>query len=243
MRYLINRPVIGLAPMHQVTNSFFRLECKKAGADLVYTEMVAAEAVIRNVPKAFEMMSFEEVERPIAIQIFGSNADSMARAAKIIEKELTPDMIDINLGCPVQKAEKQGFGSCQLKDPQAVAKIIKAIKSSVKLPISVKMRLVSKIAEDTVSFVRILEKAGVSLVAIHGRTPTQKYGGHADWELMHKVKKHFPNLIILGNGDIETTQDFKDKLGNLDGVLIGRAAKRDPEIFSKIKSSQFLQQK
>jgi len=223
--------------MHQVTTSDFRLTCKYAGADVVYTEMVAAEAIIRHVPKSFEMMTFHKDERPIVVQIFGNNPKTMARAAKIIENEIEPDGIDINLGCPVQKAAKQGFGSCQLKDADGVGKILREIKKKVRIPVSVKMRLVSKIPIETIDFIKVLENNGVDLVAIHGRTPTQKYSGHADWELMHKVKKEFPNLLILGNGDIESAQNLKDKLGNLDGALIGRAAKRDPEIFCDLKSS------
>lgn len=231
----LKKPIIGLAPMHQVTNSKMRQQCKSAGADVVYTEMVAAEAVIRHISKAFEMMSFDKSERPIVAQIFGNNPKSMADAAKIIEREIMPDGIDINLGCPVQKAAKQGFGSCQLKNPNEVREIILAIKKATKLPISAKMRLVNKLEKDTVEFIKTLEAAGIDAVAIHGRTPTQKYRGHADWELIHKIKKHFPNLLILGNGDIETKQDLRDKLGNLDGVLIGRAAKRDPKVFTLLK--------
>ena len=230
------KPIIALAPMHQVTNSRFRLKCRKAGADVVYTEMVAAEAIIRHIPKTYEMMSFKQAERPIVVQIFGSNPKTMAKAAEIVEKEIKPNGIDINLGCPVQKAAKQGFGSCQLNSPKQVEKIIFAVKRATKLPVSVKMRLVSKVESDTVKFAKMLENSGVDAIAIHGRTPTQKYGGHADWELIHKIKKHFPNLIILGNGDIESLQDLKDKLGNLDGVLVGRAAKRNPQIFSSLRS-------
>ena len=143
------RPIIGLAPMHQTTRSEFRLKCKKAGADVVYSEMVAAEAIIRRVPQAFEMMKFKEGERPILIQIFGANPKSMAQAAKIIETEFRPDGIDINFGCPVQKAAKQGFGSVQLAAPEAAAKIVRAVADATSLPVSVKMRLVNKNVADT----------------------------------------------------------------------------------------------
>lgn len=229
------KPIIGLAPMHSVTDSSFRLKCKKTGADIVYSEMIAAEAIIRRVPQALEMMKFSETERPILIQIFGSNLVSMTEASKIIEKEIRPDGIDINFGCPVQKAAKQGFGAIQLNDGEKAAQIVRTIASAIKLPVSVKMRLVSKVPQDTVDFIREIKNAGVAAVAIHARTQTQKYHGHADWELLHKIKKEFPELIILGSGDIETPQDLKDKLGNLDGALIGRAAKRNPQIFLKLK--------
>lgn len=226
--------------MFGYSDKTLRLKARSAGADVVYTEMVAAEAIIRDVKKAWEMCEFDEKERPVVIQIFGNNSASIAKAVKIIDKKFHPDGIDINFGCPVQKASKQGFGSVLLNDPAQSAKIIKAAVSATKIPISIKMRLLSKVVSNTVNFISIVEKVGVKLVCIHARTQTQKYGGHADWELLHKIKAHFPDLIILGNGDIESLQDLKDKLGNLDGVLVGRAAKRNYGIFrelSKIKRS------
>jgi len=220
--------------MHGFTNSEFRLKCRKAGADVVYSEMIASEAIVRRVPKAFEMMVFKEKERPVIIQIFGTSPEVMAQAAKIIEKEFKPDGIDINFGCPVQKAAKQQFGSYQLRDPRGAAAIVRAVAKKIKLPVSVKMRLPSKIEGEIVEFVKLMFKSGAKLISIHARTATQKYGGHADWELLHRVKKHFPDKMILGSGDICSLQDLEDKLGNLDGALIGRAAKRNPEIFSEL---------
>ena len=227
----ISKPIVGLAPMHGYTFSSFRLKCRQAGADVVYSEMVASEAIVRHVPKAFEMLRFEEGERPVVLQIFGSNPKTMAQAAKIVEKEFKPDGIDINFGCPVQKAAKQGFGSFQLKDPDRAAEIVAAVSGATKLPVSVKMRLPSWKIEETIDFIEKIKKAGAKLVTIHGRTMTQKYRGHADWNMLHKIKKHFPDFIILGSGDIDSLQTLKDSLGNLDGALVGRAAKRDPEIF------------
>lgn len=232
------KPIIGLAPMHGYTFSSFRKECRAAGADVVYSEMVASEAIIRRVPKALEMLRFDEDERPVVLQIFGSNKASMISAAKIIEKEFKPDGIDINFGCPVQKAAKQGFGSFQLKDPKAASEIAGAVAGAVSTPVSVKMRLVSRKLEDNVKFIKNLEANGVRLITIHGRTMTQKYGGHADWNFLHKIKAHSPNLPILGSGDIDSLQSLRDSLGNMDGALVGRAAKRDPNTFkelSKIK--------
>ena len=227
-------PIIGLAPMHGFTDSDFRLKCRKAGADVVYSEMVAAEAIIRHVPKAFEMMKFRKAESPYVVQIFGAKKDSMAKAAKIVEEEIGPDGIDINFGCPVQKAAKQEFGSYQLGYPQKAGAIVRAVSKATKLPVSVKMRLPSKAERGIVEFVKLMFESGARLVTIHARTATQKYGGHADWELLHKVKKHFPENLILGSGDIDSLQNLKDKLGNLDGALIGRAAKRSPEIFKEL---------
>jgi tRNA-dihydrouridine synthase B len=133
----IKKPIIALAPMHGFTNSELRRKCRQAGADAVYSEMIAAEAIIRRIPKAFEMMTFEEGERPIVIQIFGANPASMAQAAEIIEKEIKPDGIDINFGCPVQKAAKQEFGSYQLRRPQKAAEIVRAVANATSLPVSV----------------------------------------------------------------------------------------------------------
>lgn len=232
----VSRPIIGLAPMHDVTDTNFRQVCKVAGADVVYTEMVAAEAVVRRIAKAFEMMSFDEMERPVVVQIFGSNPETMLEAAQIIENELHPDGIDINFGCPVQKAAKQGFGSVQLGDIISSAKIIKAVSSNVSLPVSFKMRAVSKNTEQSVDFAGAMFAAGAVMCAIHGRTPSQKYGGQADWNHAYDIKKAFPEKVVLGNGDIDSKESFKAKLQNLDGVLIGRAAKRNPMIFEEITS-------
>lgn len=231
----IKKPIIGLAPMFGYSNPDLRLKSRQAGADVVFTEMVAAEAIIRDVDKAWEMLWFDEKERPVVVQIFGNNPVTIAKAIKMIDKKISPDGIDINFGCPVQKASKQGFGSILLNNPELSLRIVKSAVQATNIPISVKMRLPSKIVKDIVYFVQTVKDAGARLVTIHARTQTQKYGGHADWELLHKVKKSFPDLMILGNGDIETTQDIKDKLGNLDGVLVGRAAKRDFKIFSELK--------
>lgn len=250
MSYLnLPKPIIGLAPMHGFTNSEFRLRCKKAGADLVYTEMVAAEGIIRRVPHCLEQMRFSDQERPIIIQIFGSNPKSMAEAAKIIETEFKPDGLDINFGCPVQKAAKQGFGAVLLRDSKKAIAIIKAVKKVLKkTPLSIKIRLNDNI-DDTINFIAKAQKAcpqrqqaglrggraGIEMIAIHGRTLTQKYRGEANYDALHEIKSHFPDLVILGSGDIRTRDDIKNKLGNLDGVLVGRAAKIRPEIFKELK--------
>lgn len=235
----IKKPIVGLAPMHQVTNSAFRLKCRKAGADVVYSEMIASDAIIRNIPKAIEMASFEENERPIVIQIFGDDPLVMSQAAKKLEDEFNPDGIDINFGCPVQKAAKQGFGTCQLFEPKKAALIVKEIKKSLKTTaLSAKIRFATKEVGDTIEFIKAIEKAGIDLVAIHGRTATQKYHGQADWKKMHEIKEQFPDLTILGNGDIDSLENLKSRIGNLDGVLIGRAAKRNPQIFKELKSSK-----
>jgi len=200
--------------------------------------MVAAEGIIRRVPAVLEQLKFDEAERPIIIQIFGSNPISMALAAQIIETEYSPDGIDINFGCPVQKAAKQGFGAVLLRDTNKAIEIIKAVKLALAYtPLSIKIRLNDNIG-DTIDFINRAEKAGVSMVAIHGRTLTQKYRGQADYEKIHEIRKHFPDLVILGSGDIRSKDDLNNKLGNLDGVLVGRAAKICPEIFKELKTPQ-----
>ncbi|MEI6040285.1 MAG: tRNA-dihydrouridine synthase family protein [Candidatus Berkelbacteria bacterium] len=236
MSYLdLAKPIIALAPMHGFTNSEFRLKCRKFGADLVYSEMVAAEGIIRRVPAVLEQLEFVKAERPVILQIFGSNPESMATAAQIIENEYSPDGIDINFGCPVQKAAKQGFGAVLLRDPKKAIQIIKAVKKVLKTtPLSVKIRLNDDV-EETISFIKQAQKAGVQMVAIHGRTLTQKYRGIADYDKLHLIKSHFTDLIILGSGDIKTRSDIETKLGNLDGVLVGRAAKIRPEVFQELK--------
>jgi tRNA-dihydrouridine synthase B len=231
------KPIVGLAPMHGFTDSAFRLKCRQLGADVVYSEMVAAEAIIRRVPKAFEMMRFEPAERPVVIQIFGSNPVSMAKAAAIVEKEFAPDGIDVNFGCPVQKAAKQNFGAIQLSNPDGAAEIVKAMSTALKnTPLSAKMRLPNDNLDDLMNFVKAIHAAGIKLIAVHGRTATQKYRGQSDWQPIYEIKKNFPDLCVLGNGDIKTKNDLDSKLGNLDGALIGRAAKIRPEIFREFKS-------
>jgi len=232
----VKKPIVGLAPMHQVSRSDLRQEAREAGADVVFSEMIASEAIIRKIPQALSMMKFSELERPIIIQIFGNNPAVMAKAAQFVEKEFAPDGIDINFGCPVQKAAKQGFGSCQLLDPIAASKIIRAIKNKINIPLSCKIRIPQKDVKRTVEFVNKMQQAGVEMVSIHGRLPAQKYRGQADWTHAYEVKKQFPKLIILGSGDIKSIEDFEAKIGNLDGVLIGRWAKNHPKIFSEIKA-------
>lgn len=231
----IKKPIVGLAPMHGFTKSDFRKLCLQNGADVVYTEMVAAEAIIRNVPQAFKMIEFSPAERPVVVQIFGSNQESMARAAEIIEEKFAPDGIDVNFGCPVQKASKQGFGAVQLSDAKKAAEILKAMKKKLKhTPLSVKIRLVDTNIENTLNFVQKITPF-IKVLAVHGRTATQKYKGEADWAQIYKIKEKFPELIVLGNGDIKTLDDLKEKIGNLDGALIGRAAKINPMVFQELR--------
>jgi tRNA-dihydrouridine synthase len=237
MSYLnLPKPIIALAPMHGFTKSEFRLKCRGLGADLVYSEMVAAEGIIRRVAPVMAQLEFIQEERPVILQIFGSNPVSMAQAAQIIETEYMPDGVDINFGCPVQKAAKQGFGAVLLRDSKKAVEIIKAVKKVLKTtPLSIKIRLNDNI-DETIDFIKDAQLAGVDMVAIHGRTLTQKYRGESNYDKLHEIKSHFPDLLILGSGDIRTKNDVDLKLGNLDGLLIGRAAKIRPEVFQELKN-------
>jgi len=227
-------PIVGLAPMHGFTKSDFRALCRANGADVTYTEMVASEAIIRSIDDAFQKINFTLAERPIIVQIFGANPESMAQAAQIIEEKFNPDGIDINFGCPVQKAAKQGFGAVQLSNKENAVKILKAMSEILtKTPISAKIRLVDQDIDNTLDFIRSIEPY-IKVLAVHGRTATQKYRGEADWTQIWQIKKAFPDLLVLGNGDIRTLEDLKYKIGNLDGALIGRAAKINPQVFQEL---------
>ena len=234
----IEKPIIGLSPMLGYSNSSLRQKSIEYGADVVYTEMIPVEAIIRRIPKSFEMMKFSKHERPIVVQIFSSNPSSTAKAVKLIEKEIKPDGIDLNFGCPVQKASKQGFGSILLSDPKKSEQIIKSAIGSSSIPITIKMRLPSTDLKENISFIRMIENTGIELICIHARTATQKYKGSADWKMLHNIKSEFSDLIILGNGDIKSGHDLIEKIGNLDGALIGRQAKINPKIFLELKESK-----
>lgn len=230
-------PVL-LAPMEDVTTPPFRLLCKNYGADLLYTEFVSSDALIRSVNKTIRKMSFSEEERPIAIQIYGREVDAMVGAAQIAAQG-NPDIIDINFGCPVKKVAGKGAGSGMLKNIPQMLKICEAVVKSTNIPVTVKTRLgwdddtkiISDIAEQ-------LQDTGIQALTIHGRTRCQMYKGEADWTLIGEVKNnpriHIP---IIGNGDIKTPQQAKaafDKYG-VDAIMIGRGVIGKPWIFRDVK--------
>ena len=231
-----------LAPMEDVTDPSFRYICKQYGVDMVYTEFVASEALIRDVKKTFKKLEIAEYERPVGIQLYGHNIDAMAESAKIAT-EAKPDLIDINYGCPVKKIANRGAGAGMLRDIPKMIKMTKAIVNATHLPVTVKTRLgwddegiiIEELAEQ-------LQDTGIKALTIHGRTRSQMYKGNANWEYIAKVKNnpriHIP---IIGNGDINSPQKAKeafDKYG-VDGVMIGRATYGRPYIFKEIK--HFLQ--
>lgn len=227
--------------MEDVTDSPFRSICKGFGADVLVTEFVAAEGLIRDVWKSRMKMQFGPEERPIGIQIFGSNIESMMKAAEAAQ-EAAPDFIDLNFGCPVRKIVMKGGGAALLQDIPKMIAMTAAVVRSTTLPVTAKTRLGwDEKHLEIVDVAERLQDAGIQALSIHGRTRTQLYGGKADWTLIGEVKNN-PRMKIpvFGNGDIDSgpvARDMKDRYG-VDGILIGRAAVGNPWIFREVK--QFL---
>ena len=231
------RPVL-LAPMEDVTDIAFRLMCKRFGADMVYTEFVSADALIRNVSKTQQKLNVSDEERPVAIQIYGKEVGPMVEAAQICE-EAHPDVLDINFGCPVKKVAGKGAGAGMLRNIPLMLEITREVVKAVKLPVTVKTRL----GWDTdhriiVELAEQLQDCGIAALSIHGRTRAQMYTGEADWTLIRTVKQN-PRMTIpiIGNGDVVTAEDCRrrfDETG-VDGVMIGRGSIGRPWIFREVK--------
>ena len=224
--------------MEDVTDSSFRVICKEFGADVLVTEFISSEGLIREVQKSRIKMYFEEKERPVGIQIFGSSVDSMKDAARIAENA-GPDFIDLNFGCPVRKIVMKGGGAALLQDVPKMTEMTRAVVHSTKLPVTVKTRLGwDEKTKFIVAIAERLQDEGIAAISIHGRTRAQLYGGKADWTLIGEVKNN-PRMKIpvFGNGDItggETALRMKNRYG-VDGILIGRSATGNPWIFREIK--------
>ncbi|MGB6035973.1 MAG: tRNA dihydrouridine synthase DusB [Cryomorphaceae bacterium] len=227
-----------LAPMEDVSDPPFRALCKKHGADLMYTEFISSEGLIRDAAKSVQKLDIYEYERPIGIQIFGSDLEPMMESARIVE-QTNPDILDINFGCPVKKVACKGAGAGILQDIPKMVKLTEAVVKSTSLPVTVKTRL--GWTEDTKYIVDVAERlqdVGIQAISIHGRTRQQMYKGEADWSLIAETKNN-PRLHIpvFGNGDINTPQkalEYKNRYG-VDGVMIGRASIGYPWIFREIK--------
>ncbi len=227
-----------LAPMEDVTDPPFRYVCKMFGADLMYTEFISSEGLIRDADKSVEKLDFEDAERPIGIQIFGHNIDAMTAAARYAEKA-HPDLIDINFGCPVKKVVAKGAGSGILNDIPKMVKMTAAVVKAVNLPVTVKTRLgYDEEHKEIVDIAERLQDTGIQALSIHGRTRTTRYSTPADWSLIGEVKNnprmHIP---VFGNGDVNdpvSAKYFKDTYG-VDGLMIGRAVYGNPWIFRDIK--------
>ncbi|MCE3282210.1 MAG: NifR3 family TIM-barrel protein [Chitinophagaceae bacterium] len=227
-----------LAPMEDVSDPPFRAVCKDNGADLMYTEFISSEGLIRDAIKSRHKLDIFDYERPVGIQIFGGDEEALALSAKIVEA-VNPDLLDINFGCPVKKVALKGAGAGVLKDVDLMVRLTEAVVKSTSLPVTVKTRLgwdesslnIEEVAER-------LQDVGIKALAIHGRTRAQMYKGEADWSLIAKVKNN-PRIRIpiFGNGDIDSPQKaklYKERYG-VDGIMIGRAAIGYPWIFNEIK--------
>lgn len=227
-----------LAPMEDVSDPPFRAVCKKNGADMMYTEFISSEALIRDADKSVQKLDIYDQERPIGIQIFGAEEEPMRQAAEIVE-DAKPELLDINYGCPVKKVACKGAGAGILQDIPKMVRLTKAIVDQVDIPVTVKTRLGWD--EDSKYIVEVAERlqdVGIQAISIHGRTRSQMYKGEADWTLIGAVKDN-PRMKIpvFGNGDIDSgpkALEYKNKYG-VDGVMIGRAAIGYPWIFNEIK--------
>ena len=220
-----------MAPMAGISNSAYRTIIKQMGAGLVYAEMVSDKAISYGNEKTIGMLYMKDEERPIVQQIFGSDKVSFVEAAKFIEKNMKPDIIDINMGCPVPKvALKNQAGSALLKSPEKVYEIVKAVKEAVNIPVTVKIRSGWDFnSVNAVEIAKTCEKAGASAIAVHPRTRSQQYSGNADWNIIKEVKKAV-KIPVIGNGDIKTCFDAKKMLDETgcDAVMIGRGLLGNP---------------
>ena len=227
-----------LAPMEDVSDPPFRAVCKNNGADLMYTEFISSEGLIRDAIKSRQKLDIYDYERPIGIQIFGGDEEAMAMCTKIVDT-VNPDLIDINFGCPVKKVVTKGAGAGVLKDLDLMVRLTEAVVKSTNLPVTVKTRLGWDDNTRNIHEVALrLQDVGIKALAIHGRTRTQMYKGEADWTLIGEIKNdpriHIP---IFGNGDINSPEkalEYKNRYG-VDGIMIGRAAIGYPWIFREIK--------
>ena len=227
-----------LAPMEDVSDPPFRRLCKAHGADLMYSEFISSEGLIRDAIKSIQKLDIFDYERPVGIQIFGGDEEAMALSAKIVEA-VNPDLVDINFGCPVKKVVCKGAGAGVLKDVDLMIRLTKAVIKSTHLPVTVKTRLGWD--ENSINIDEVAERLqdiGVQALTVHGRTRAQMYKGHSDWSHIARVKNN-PRITIpiFGNGDIDSPEkalEYKNKYG-LDGIMIGRAAIGYPWIFNEIK--------
>ncbi len=227
-----------LAPMEDVSDPPFRAVCKQHGTDLMYTEFISSEGLIRDAIKSRQKLDIFEEERPVGIQIFGGDEDAMAMSARIVDT-VQPDLLDINFGCPVKKVVCKGAGAAVLKDIDLMIRLTKAVIKSTSVPVTVKTRLGWDF--DSINIIEVAERlqdAGVQALSIHGRTRSQLYKGDADWTWIEKVKNnpriHIP---IFGNGDVDSPEralEYKNKYG-VDGIMIGRAAIGNPWFFREVK--------
>ncbi len=226
-----------LAPMAGVTDKPFRLICKEMGCGLVYSEMVSAKGILYDSKNTKKLLESDEAERPVAVQLFGSDPEIMANMAKKIE-DLPVDIIDVNMGCPAPKIVKNGEGSALMKTPELVGEIVNALVHAQKKPVTIKFRKGFDDANvNAVEIAKIAEKNGAAAVAVHGRTREQYYSGKADWDIIKEVKKAV-NIPVIGNGDVDSPEKAKSLFDytSCDAIMVGRGAQGNPWIFKRINA-------
>ena len=223
--------------MADMTDTPFNLVCKEHGAPLIFREMVSSEAITRGNEKTERMIDIEDAERPVIQQVFGSDPERMAEAARIIVEHAHPEGIDINMGCPVYKLTSNFDGASLIRDPERAGKIVKAVKAAVDVPVSVKTRLGWSDDTDCLEFVKVLEANGADAISMHGRTKTQGYMGTANWDRVGEARKNV-SVPFLVNGDITDPASAREALerSHADGFLIGRGVLGNPWIFQQLKA-------
>jgi len=234
----LNKPIYALAPMAGITDSAFRQICKNFGADVVYSEMASVTALTYSPKKTLKMLEFSEIERPYVIQLFGNNPKHFSKAVKIIEKEINPDGIDINFGCPAKKVVKQGSGAELMKDLKLSKNIIQSVINNTLIPVSIKTRI--KVGNvNILRFLDYIQDLNLKAIMIHGRTLSQGFSGKIDTEIIKKARNYF-NGIILANGGINNYNDARKIINEsgADGIGIARGALGNPWIFRKIKENK-----
>lgn len=223
-----------LSPMAGVTDIAFRELCKNYGVGMTYTEFVSSAALVRNNKKTHEMLRVASNEKPVAVQLFGANEQEVIKAAKTIQDKF--DVIDINCGCPVHKVIKVGAGSAMLNDPQKIGKLVNKLVNAVNKPITVKIRTgINKEKINAVEIAKIVENAGASAIAVHGRTQKQAYSGKANWDIIKQVKESV-NIPVIGNGDVFTPETYAQRLteSGVDAIMVARGAIGNPYLFKQI---------
>ena len=228
-----------LAPMAGISNTAYRQIIKKMGAGLIFAEMVSDKALVYGSEKTFDLLKMSDMERPIAQQIFGSDVNSFVKAAKLVEDKMHPDIIDINMGCPVPKvAIKSQAGSALLKNPDKIKEIVSAVVKAVSVPVTVKIRSGwDANSVNAVEVAKVIEEAGASAITVHGRTRAQGYSGNADWNIIKQVKE-MVSIPVIGNGDVTSAEKAKEMLDftGCDAVMIGRGVLGNPWLINECVS-------